>query len=73
MASWFGTQCTFLVKLLIIIKNVGSGRPYVNQSSFMVKEPSEARTYAANTNVSKNLLTGPLSHHDTQLTKLNHF
>ena len=28
MLSWIGTQCTTMMKLLIIIKDVGSGRPW---------------------------------------------
>ena len=35
--SWIGTQCTTLMKLLITIKDVGSGQPCVNRSSLMVK------------------------------------
>ena len=37
MLNWIGTQCTTLMKLLIIIKDVGSGGPCVNRSSLMVK------------------------------------
>jgi len=39
MLSWNGTQCTTLTTLMnmLIIKDVGSGRPCVNRSSLRVK------------------------------------